>query len=133
MHDILLDWEDQVLEYDLCLHHAQKADLVICLGTSLRIEPVGSLPLDATNFVIVNLQPTPYDENATLVLRAKVDTVMDHVTSVLYGPDWFSKIQGRSPSVERLWIPTNMDSIKEFQQIVKDKGKRSPKKAKHKR
>ena len=55
LHDILLDWEDPVLEMDRAEEECTKADLVLCLGTSLRIEPVGNLPLLAKEFVIVNL------------------------------------------------------------------------------
>mmetsp|Transcript_20030 Transcript_20030/g.45613 ORF Transcript_20030/g.45613 Transcript_20030/m.45613 type:complete len:277 (-) Transcript_20030:181-1011(-) len=43
--DILLDWEDPVLDIERVYAECAKADLVLCLGTSLRIEPVGSLPL----------------------------------------------------------------------------------------
>ena len=59
--------------YPLCTH---RADLVLALGTSLRIEPAGSLPLFAKEFMLVNLQQTPKDESAALIVRAPVDVVM---------------------------------------------------------
>ena len=124
LRDTLLDWEDALPEADW--YRAQmecsKADLIICLGTSLRIEPAASLckypmeypwPWDTEEcspegewhgndekkkpkgekkqkkgvssskkktklkgklgYAIVNLQETPYDKEATLVIRAKVD------------------------------------------------------------
>ena len=56
------------------------AELVIVLGSSLRIEPAGSLPLRAKGgYVIVNLQETPKDSAARLTVRAKVDVVMEHL------------------------------------------------------
>jgi len=62
--------------------------LVICLGTSLRIEPAGSLPSLAKKFVIVNLQETPYDSEAALVIRARVDDVMNALMEQIGLVDW---------------------------------------------
>ena len=69
------------------------ADLCLALGTSLRIEPVGCLPLQAKRFVIVNLQATPFDEDATLIIRSRVDEVIDRLLYELHiydqvGDDW---------------------------------------------
>ena len=78
LRDTLLDWKDPLPEDDYLrsMHYCQQAALVLCLGTSLRIEPAGSLPTLAQQFVIVNLQPTPYDEQATLIIHQKVDVVL---------------------------------------------------------
>ncbi|KAL7430073.1 hypothetical protein ACHAXM_001995 [Skeletonema potamos] len=150
--DTLLDWEDALpdLEWNTSQIECAKAELILCLGTSLRIEPAGGLCQlgttvgyveagaadwnldlgdernnddddDATTkkkkrgssssssssrkkkkkrqpqpkklgYVIVNLQETPYDENATLVIRARVDDVMERLMIKLgYGDDWDSK------------------------------------------
>ena len=104
LRDILLDWEDELPEADLerAMEQCEKADLVICLGTSLRIEPAGSLPTYAKKFVVVNLQETPYDEEATLVVRATVDDVMNEVMIQLGYPDWDD---GSEAEIERLWKP----------------------------
>lgn len=62
--DFLLDWEDELPEpeFERALKAAQLADLVVCLGTSLQIEPVGSMPLKCKRkggkVVTVNLQHT---------------------------------------------------------------------------
>ena len=78
LHDTILDWEDPLPEddWEKAQLHCKQADLVLALGTSLRIEPAGSLPLSAKRFVIVNLQATPYDNDADLIIRAKVDDIM---------------------------------------------------------
>ncbi len=103
LHDILLDWEDPVLDMDKVNAECEKADFILCLGTSLRIEPVGSFPLLAKKFAIVNLQVTPKDESATLILRARVDDVMDSLMSNLgYEDDWKEE---PSPPIERKWKP----------------------------
>ena len=107
LQDWVLDWESALPE-DL-LEEAERqtdtADLCICLGTSLQIEPVNQLPgrtqaagvlrpEDAApvwqsrhagpscrrcaggKLVIVNLQETDLDLQADLVVHAKVDLVM---------------------------------------------------------
>jgi mono-ADP-ribosyltransferase sirtuin 6 len=123
LKDTLLDWEDPLpqVEWNTAQSVCSKADLILCLGTSLRIEPAGSLCTFTTTgnnnsngfdddddeegkekrskkrkkqsttstkrvhhkstkkklgYVIINLQPTPYDDGATLIIRAKVDDVM---------------------------------------------------------
>jgi NAD-dependent SIR2 family protein deacetylase len=81
LRDTLLDWEDPLPEDELELSqsHCERSDLVLALGTSLRIEPAASLPLAATAFCLVNLQQTPYDARAALIVRAPVDAVMETV------------------------------------------------------
>lgn len=105
LRDVLLDWDDELPEEDLqrATDHCLKADLVVCLGTSLRIEPAGSLPTLARKFVIVNLQETPYDKQATLIVRAPVDEVMNEVMTQLGYPEWDDE-EGDA-NVERLWKP----------------------------
>lgn len=77
----------------------EKADLIICMGTSLRIEPAGGLcelskptgkgKIKKLGYVIVNLQVTPYDEGAALIIRGKVDEVMKGLMWRLgYDRDW---------------------------------------------
>jgi len=81
LRDTVLDWEDELPEpdYGFSQDHCGRSDLVICLGTSLRIEPAGSLPLLAKKYVIVNMQATPKDDDAELLIRAKVDYVMKEI------------------------------------------------------
>ncbi|EED89760.1 sir2-type regulatory transcription factor silent information regulator protein, partial [Thalassiosira pseudonana CCMP1335] len=87
LKDTLLDWEDALPDVDWtrAQEECEKADLIVCLGTSLRIEPAGSLcggsgggggRSSKLGYAIVNLQQTPYDDGAALVIRAKVDDVM---------------------------------------------------------
>ena len=105
LRDILLDWEDPVLDMERVQAECERADLILCLGTSLRIEPVGSLPLLAKKFVIINLQATPFDEQAAIIVRAKVDDVMTRLMSALgYKHNWMT--MEPSPCIERKWKPT---------------------------
>ena len=117
LHDILLDWEDPVLDMERVSAECEKADLVLCLGTSLRIEPVGSLPLRAKKFIIVNLQATPKDEMASHIIRAKVDDVMETLmTNLGYNKDW---VDDPFPSIERKWKP-DADQNEEWALLVNE-------------
>lgn len=73
------------------------ADLNITLGTTLQINPSGTLPLKNKKYggklVICNLQPTKYDKKADLVISTYVDAIMEKVMKRLgvelpdYTPD----------------------------------------------
>jgi mono-ADP-ribosyltransferase sirtuin 6 len=121
---MLLDWNDPVLDIDRVECECKKADVVLCLGTSLRIDPVGSLPLLAQKFVIVNLQATPHDESAALIIRGLVDDVMHRLLLGLgYSDDW-EDTAANSATIERVWKPTDVESVKAFQEVVHDADER---------
>jgi mono-ADP-ribosyltransferase sirtuin 6 len=98
LRDTLLDWEDALPEDQLCPaeDECKNADLVVALGTSLRIEPAGSLPFLCSNndsnksshVVIINLQETPKDNQSNLLIRTRVDQVMERVAIELMGDNW---------------------------------------------
>ena len=64
----------------LATRHSRKSDLHLVMGSSLTVRPACTMPeLTARNqgaLVIVNLQPTPLDDKATIKIHAKTDTVM---------------------------------------------------------
>jgi len=95
LRDTILDWEDELPEDDWARaqEECMKSDLVLTLGTSLRIEPAGSLPTLGKKFVIVNKQETPYDGKAEIVIRANVDQVMEEVMEGLGFEDWDVKVE----------------------------------------
>lgn len=103
LRDTLLDWEDPLPEDDLerAENYCEKADLALCLGTSLRIEPAGSLPTKAKRYVIVNLQETPKDDRAALIIRCRCDDVLQTVMDKLGLEDW----QDAVPDIERVYRP----------------------------
>ncbi len=76
---VLCAGDDALPERDLELaeKHCRKADLVICLGTSLRVAPANGLPLLGRRMVICNLQATAKDRYASLIINAPCDTVME--------------------------------------------------------
>uniref|UniRef100_A0A1D1Z5L9 NAD-dependent protein deacetylase SRT1 n=1 Tax=Anthurium amnicola TaxID=1678845 RepID=A0A1D1Z5L9_9ARAE len=89
LRDTVLDWEDALppKEMNPAEKHCKMADVVLCLGTSLQITPACNLPLKSIRgggkVVIVNLQPTPKDKKATLVIHGFVDKVIASVMQIL--------------------------------------------------
>ncbi|KAI8552197.1 hypothetical protein RHMOL_Rhmol06G0247200 [Rhododendron molle] len=82
LKDTVLDWEDALppKEMNAAEKHCRMADIVLCLGTSLQITPACNLPLKCLRLggkiVIVNLQQTPKDNKASLVIRGLVDKLI---------------------------------------------------------
>lgn len=68
-------------ELDLTTLHAKKSDLALVLGTSMQVQPACIFPSYALKnggkMVIVNLQKTPFDSSAHLIIREKTDKVME--------------------------------------------------------
>jgi len=92
--DFLLDWDTPLIDEDLVKAEniMKGADIVICLGTSLRVSPAGELPLLCKKYntkgklVLVNLQKTPHDEAFDLKINANVDCVMMDITARMNYP-----------------------------------------------
>jgi hypothetical protein len=63
---------------------------------------VGGLRLQAQHYVIVNLQETPKDDDAAMIIKATVDTVVDRLMRDLGYISWKDKLQ---PVIERRWTP----------------------------
>ncbi|HEV8338156.1 MAG TPA: NAD-dependent deacylase [bacterium] len=65
------------------------ADLMLVVGSSLTVTPAADLPqtvLDAGGvLVIVNREPTPYDVDAAVILRADAGSVLPAIASLAAG------------------------------------------------
>ncbi|KAA8526626.1 hypothetical protein F0562_008171 [Nyssa sinensis] len=89
LKDTVLDWEDALppKEMNAAEKHCRMADVVLCLGTSLQITPACNLPLKCLRgggkIVIVNLQQTPKDKKASLLIHGLVDKVIAGVIHFL--------------------------------------------------
>lgn len=92
LKDHVLDWEDALPEDELEASEkaSAEADLAICLGTSLQITPACDIPLKTVmtggKLVIINLQKTPKDKKASLVIHARCDEVMQQLMSQMQLP-----------------------------------------------
>jgi NAD-dependent deacetylase len=69
-----------------------KTDLVIVVGSSLVVEPAASLPFEAlrrnAKLAILNVDPTPLDALASLLIRQPADRVL---------PVALEKLRGQHP------------------------------------
>lgn len=63
---------------------------MLCLGSSLRVSPANQIPIrmnwNGGKIVIVNLQKTPIDDFAELIIHARIQTVMAKVMEKLEMP-----------------------------------------------
>ena len=63
------------------------ADLLLAVGSSLQVYPAAELPLVAlrhgARLVIVNAEPTPFDDLADLVVRGRAGAVLDAAVSAV--------------------------------------------------
>ena len=61
------------------------ADLVMILGTSLRVSPANTLPgfrVEGTPMFIINHDPTPYDEYADFVSHEKIGDILPELVGM---------------------------------------------------
>lgn len=97
LKDNIIHFDEQLPWHELTMANAKflGSDLTVVLGSSLRVEPAASLPFKAKRrrrraegvapirCVIVNLQPTPRDGEADLIIRARCDDVLTRVAAAL--------------------------------------------------
>ena len=82
LKDTIINFNENLNENILTLgqQNCEHADLCIAMGSSLRVSPANGMPLacaqNGGSLVICNLQKTPIDHAATLLIHAKCDDVM---------------------------------------------------------
>ena len=69
---------------------SEQSDLMVCMGSSMRVSPACDLPLNlyqrGQKFVVINLQKTPVNDYAALVIHERVDKVMQLLMEKLEMP-----------------------------------------------
>ena len=94
LYDDAVDWSTPLPqhEFDRAEAEMRRAELVLCLGSSLRVQPAGSLPRKALflngrqargRLVIVNLQQTHLDAHCSIRLWGRCDRVMAELCRLL--------------------------------------------------
>ncbi len=58
-------------------------DLLLAIGTSLSVYPVAGLPRLARQLAIINLQPTPYDGEAAVIIQQKISKTLGDLLNEL--------------------------------------------------
>ena len=65
---------------------AKACELLVCIGSTLEVQPVSGLVPKATSrgasLIIVNAEPTPYDADADFVVRGDIPTVLGPILGV---------------------------------------------------
>lgn len=74
-------------ETTMAFDHAEHADVFLVIGSSLVVHPAAYLPVRAVEsgakLVIVNLEATPYDRLASVVVRGKAGATMDAILEAM--------------------------------------------------
>lgn len=60
-----------------------RCQLFVAIGSSLQVYPVASLPERVRQLVIINQEPTPWDDEAVLVINEKAGKVLTDTLSAL--------------------------------------------------
>jgi NAD-dependent deacetylase len=68
---------------------AREADVMLVVGSSLVVYPAADLPLIAlrsgAQLIVVNAEPTPFDELATVVVEGKSGEVLPEIAALIGG------------------------------------------------
>jgi NAD-dependent SIR2 family protein deacetylase len=82
LHDSIINFGEGLPKYELqtSFEHAQRADVCLVLGSSLRVTPAADIPLivgqQGGKLAIGNLQPTPLTSLAKLNIHTMCDDLM---------------------------------------------------------
>lgn len=62
---------------DLAEKQSKKCDVALVLGSGMKVSPFCELPTKAKKMIICNLQPTPKDKKANLIIHSKIDDLIE--------------------------------------------------------
>ena len=68
---------------DAAIDAARQADLIVAIGTTLTVMPVAGLAEMSKHLAIVNDAPTPYDEQADVVVRTPIGQTLPAVATAV--------------------------------------------------
>lgn len=74
--DVVLFGEPLSSDYSEAVEEAQRADLIIVIGSSMQVSPANQLPAWCENLIIINRTSTFYDQQARVVLHDSAARVM---------------------------------------------------------
>ena len=86
--DVVLFGEPLSPDYRDALQEAEKADLILVVGSSMQVSPANQLPAMCDNLVIINNTPTFYDKQARVVINESASLTMQMLQE---------EIENRSP------------------------------------
>lgn len=71
---------------DAAVEAARTADLLVAIGTSLQVMPAAALAEMSRHLAVVNAEPTPYDEQADVVVRDPIGHTLPALLETLQRP-----------------------------------------------
>lgn len=71
--DVVLFEDPMGEDYYRAVDEAVNCDLMLVVGSSLQVYPVADLPRLARQLIIVNREPTPWDQRAVVVVHAQAE------------------------------------------------------------
>ncbi len=74
--DVVLFGEPLSPDYKEALEEADRADLIMVVGSSMQVSPANQLPSFCENLVIINRTPTFYDQQARVAIHESAARVM---------------------------------------------------------
>ncbi len=74
--DVVLFGEPLSPDYREAMEEAQRADLILVIGSGMQVSPANQLPSWCDNLVIINRVPTFYDQQARVVVNESAARVM---------------------------------------------------------
>ena len=84
--DIVLFGDPMAGDYFAALEKLDNScDLLLVVGSSLAVYPVAAMPERVQNLIIINLQPTPYDNRAKVVIREKSGITLSRILERIKG------------------------------------------------
>lgn len=81
--DVVFFGDPMPPSFEEAVQEAQKADWMVVVGSSLQVAPVSYLPSMAKHLAIINLEPTPYDSAAEIVIHEKAGVVLGQLVEYL--------------------------------------------------
>ncbi len=84
--DIVLFGDPMAEDYFAALEALQTdCDLLVVAGSSLSVYPVAAMPGMVSRLIIINLQPTPFDREARVVIQEKCGETLSAILAELKG------------------------------------------------
>ena len=68
-------------EFELAMDAVMRADTLLVIGSSLEVMPVAMLPTMVEHLLIINVDATPFDSSADVVIHAKAGEVMPKIVA----------------------------------------------------
>lgn len=81
--DVVLFGDPMSGDFYRALEQVQKCDLLVIAGSSLQVYPVAEIPLYCEKFIIINREPTPFDERAEVVIHDTAGKVFESIAEKL--------------------------------------------------